>query len=89
MPADRPDPADDLDEPGHHRQPDSQWPPDTDPPLPLDRAKLDAVHRASRAEVEQAYAAHQETYQRRVNAFVKRPPDVFRIENYPPEKRDG
>ena len=29
-----------------------------------------------------------EAYQRRVNAFVKRPPDVFRIENYPPEKRD-
>ena len=61
MPADRSDPADDPDEPGHHGQPDSQWPPDTDPPLPLDRAKLDAVHRASRAEVEQAYAAHHET----------------------------
>ena len=30
-----------------------------------------------------------EAYQRRVNAFVKRPPDVFRIEDYPPEKRDG
>lgn len=28
-------------------------------------------------------------YQRRVNTFVRRPPDVFRIENYPPEKRDG
>ena len=30
-----------------------------------------------------------EAYQRRVNALVKRPPDVFRIEDYPPEKRDG
>ena len=30
-----------------------------------------------------------EAYQRRVNAFVRRPPDVFRIEDYPPEKRDG
>jgi hypothetical protein len=30
-----------------------------------------------------------ETYQRRVNALVRRPPDVFRIEDYPPEKRDG
>jgi len=30
-----------------------------------------------------------EDYQRRVNAFVRRPPDVFRIEDYPPEKRDG
>jgi hypothetical protein len=30
-----------------------------------------------------------EAYQRRVNAFVERPPDVFRIEDYPPEKRDG
>jgi hypothetical protein len=30
-----------------------------------------------------------EVYQRRVNTFVERPPDVFRIEDYPPEKRDG
>ena len=30
-----------------------------------------------------------EAYQRRVNALVKRPPDVFRIEDYPPEKRNG
>ena len=30
-----------------------------------------------------------EAYQRRVNALVRRPPDVFRIEDYPPEKRDG
>jgi hypothetical protein len=30
-----------------------------------------------------------EVYQRRVNALVRRPPDVFRIEDYPPEKRDG
>jgi len=28
-------------------------------------------------------------YQRRVNALVERPPDVFRIEDYPPEKRHG
>jgi hypothetical protein len=30
-----------------------------------------------------------EDYQRRANAFLERPPDVFRIEDYPPEKRDG
>jgi hypothetical protein len=30
-----------------------------------------------------------EDYQRRVNAVVKLPPDVFGIEDYPPEKRDG
>jgi hypothetical protein len=30
-----------------------------------------------------------EDYQRRVNALVGRPPDVFNIEDYPPEKRDG
>jgi hypothetical protein len=28
-------------------------------------------------------------YQRRVNASLKRPPDVFRIEDHPPEKHDG
>ena len=30
-----------------------------------------------------------EDYQRRVNALIKPPPDVFMIEDYPPEKRDG
>jgi len=30
-----------------------------------------------------------EDYQRRVNAVVKLPPNVFVIEDYPPEKRDG
>jgi hypothetical protein len=30
-----------------------------------------------------------EAYQRRVNASLKRPPDVFRIEDHPPEKHDG
>jgi hypothetical protein len=30
-----------------------------------------------------------ERYQRRVNALISVPPDVFAIEDYPPEKRDG
>ena len=30
-----------------------------------------------------------EDYQRRVNALIKVPPNVFEIEDYPPEKRDG
>ena len=30
-----------------------------------------------------------EHYQHRVNAMIKLPPDVFEIEDYPPEKRDG
>jgi hypothetical protein len=30
-----------------------------------------------------------EDYQRRVNALIVRPPEVFNIEDYPPEKRDG
>jgi hypothetical protein len=30
-----------------------------------------------------------EDYQRRVNALIKLPPNVFEIEDYPPEKRDG
>ena len=61
MPVDRPNPADDPDEPSHRGPPDGPRLPDTDPPLPLDQAKLDAVHRASRAQVEQAYAAHRGT----------------------------
>jgi hypothetical protein len=30
-----------------------------------------------------------EDYQRRVNALIRLPPEVFTIEDYPPEKRDG
>lgn len=30
-----------------------------------------------------------EAYQRRVNALIRLPPNVFTIEDYPPEKRDG
>jgi hypothetical protein len=30
-----------------------------------------------------------EGFQRRANALIKPPPDVFEIEDYPPEKRDG
>jgi len=30
-----------------------------------------------------------EDYQRRVNALIKLPPNVFEIQDYPPEKRDG
>jgi hypothetical protein len=61
VPVDRPDPADDPDEPDHPRPPDGPRPRDTTPSLPLDRADLDAVHRANRAQVEQIYAAHRET----------------------------
>ncbi len=61
MPVDRPDPADDPDEPDHPRPPDGPRPRDTTPSLPLDRADLDAVHRANRAQVDQIYAAHRET----------------------------
>jgi hypothetical protein len=57
----RPDPTDDPDEPCHHGQPDGPVSPDTARPLPLEQAKLDAVHHASRAKIEQAYAAHRET----------------------------
>ena len=67
MPVDRPDPADGPDEPGHRLPPDGPRPPDTAPPLPLDQAKLDAVHRASRAQVEQAYAAHRDTARERTH----------------------
>jgi hypothetical protein len=34
-------------------------------------------------------ASELERYQRRVNALISVPPDVFTIEDYPPEKRDG
>ena len=67
MPVDRPDPADGPDEPGHRLPPDGPRPPDTAPPLPLDQAKLDAVHRASRAQVEQAYATHRDTARERTH----------------------
>jgi hypothetical protein len=56
---DRPDPADDPDEPVHRRPPADSRPPDG-PALPLDQADLDAVHRANRAQVEQIYAVHRE-----------------------------
>jgi hypothetical protein len=61
VPVDRSDPADDPDEPGHGWPPDAPRPPDTAPPLPLDRASLEAVHRANRAQVEQAYGADRES----------------------------
>jgi len=58
---DRPDPADDPDEPGHRPPPDGPRPPDDAAWLPLDPASLDAVHRVSRARIEQAYAAHRDS----------------------------
>ena len=61
MPVDRPDPADDPDEPGHGRPPDDPRAPDAAPPLPLDQPSRVAVHRANRAQVEQAYSAHEES----------------------------
>ncbi len=61
MPVDRPDPADDPDEPGHRRPPDDPRAPNAAPPLPPEQANRVAAHRANRAQVEQAYAAHQET----------------------------
>ncbi len=61
MPVDRPDPADDPYEPGQ-RPPDDDPPaPEAASPLPLDHADRVAVHRANRAQVAQAYAAHQES----------------------------
>jgi hypothetical protein len=57
VPVDRPDPADDPDEPGHSRPPDNAQAPDAAPLLPLDQANRVAVHRANQAQVEQAYAA--------------------------------
>jgi hypothetical protein len=61
VPVDRPRPADDPDEPGHCRPPEDPQTPDIALPLPLDQANRTSVHRANRAEVEQAYAAHQES----------------------------
>jgi hypothetical protein len=60
VPVDRPDPGDDPDEPSHGWPSDAPRPPDAAPQLPLDRANLDAVHRANRAEVEQVYANHRD-----------------------------
>jgi hypothetical protein len=57
VPVDRPDPADDPDEPGHGRPPDDPESPDAAPPLPLDQANRVAAHRASQVQVERAYAA--------------------------------
>ena len=61
MPVDRPDPADDPDEPGHRRSPDDPRASDAAPSLPLDQANRVVVHRANRAQVEQVYAAHHES----------------------------
>jgi hypothetical protein len=61
VPVDRPDPADDPDEPARCRPPDDPRSPDADPSLPLDQANRVAVHRANRAQVEQVYAAHHES----------------------------
>jgi hypothetical protein len=66
VPFDRSDPTDDPDGPAHRgppdgpRSPDGPQPSDVAPPLPLDPADLDAVHRADRAQIKQAYAAHRE-----------------------------
>jgi len=66
VPVDRPDPADDPDEPSPSRPPDGRQlpdgpePSDATAPLPLARANLDAVHRAHRAQVERIYAAHRD-----------------------------
>jgi hypothetical protein len=66
VPVDRPDPADDPDEPSQSRPPDGRRlpdgpePSDVTPPLPLDPANRDAVHRAHRAQVERIYAAHRD-----------------------------
>jgi hypothetical protein len=61
VPVDRPDPADDPDEQGHGRPPDDPRAPDAAPPLPLEQPSRVAVHRANRAQVEQAYSAHEES----------------------------
>jgi hypothetical protein len=61
VPVDRPDPADDPDEQGHSRPPDDPRAPDAAPPLPLEQPSRVAVHRANRAQVEQAYSAHEES----------------------------
>jgi hypothetical protein len=61
VPVDRPDPADDPDEPSHRRPPDVSPPPDAAPLLPLDPAARNAIHRANRAQVEHAYADHEDS----------------------------
>jgi hypothetical protein len=61
VPVDRPDPADDPDEPGHGRAPDDPQASDAAPPLPLDQASRIAAHHANQTRVEQAYAASNET----------------------------
>jgi hypothetical protein len=61
VPVDRPDPADDPDEPGHRRPPDDPQAPDAAPLKPLDQANRVAVHRANQAQVEQVYAAHEQS----------------------------
>jgi hypothetical protein len=72
VPVDRSDPTDDPDGPAHRgppdgsrsldgsRPPDGPQPSDAAPPQPLAPADLDDVHRANRAQIEQAYAAHRE-----------------------------
>jgi hypothetical protein len=57
VPVDRPDPADDPDEPGHRRPPDDPRAHGAAPSLPLDQTDRVALHRANRAQVEQVYAA--------------------------------
>jgi hypothetical protein len=59
VPVDRPDPADDPDEPRHPCPPDDPRAPDA-AALPLDEANRVAFQRANRAQVEQVYAAHHE-----------------------------
>jgi hypothetical protein len=61
VPVDRPDPADDPAEPSHRRPSDDPRLPDAGPLLPLDQANRVAVHHANRAQVEQAYAVHQQS----------------------------
>jgi hypothetical protein len=61
VPVDRPDPADDPDEPGHRRPPDDPRPPDAAPLLTPDSAARDAIHHSYRALVDRIYAAHRES----------------------------
>jgi hypothetical protein len=60
VPVDRPDPADVPNKPAHRPLPDDSRPSDAAAPLPLDQANRVVAHRANRAQVEQAYAAHQD-----------------------------
>jgi hypothetical protein len=61
VPVDRPDPADDPDEPSRRRPPDDPRAPDAAPLKPLDQANRVAVYRANQAKVEQVYAAREES----------------------------